>query len=78
MQTLIYCEYSETIRQMPENYLIAGKQFNKWVCEPDLAANMNLATAVFQTINHSHAYKYLATGNQIVEVATKLNERITQ
>ena len=32
--TLVYSEYSETIRQAPQNYLIAGKVNGKWVCEP--------------------------------------------
>lgn len=58
---LEYCEYSKTIRQMPENYLIAHqlnsgaiKQIRPmtpyWVCIPDLAANIDLATKVFQAL----------------------------
>lgn len=74
MSTYKYCEYSESIRQMPENYLIAHKSNRAWLCEPDLAANMDFATRVFRTINHSHANKYLATGEQIIEMALKLEE----
>lgn len=44
---LIYDEGSETIRQMPQNYLIAHKVKGHWVCEPDLAADKELATRVF-------------------------------
>lgn len=44
---LIYQQGSETIRQMPQNYLIAYKQYGRWVCEPDLASDKNLATRVF-------------------------------
>jgi len=42
-----YCDYSETIRQMPENYLIAHKDGNAWKCEPDLAADKELCIKVF-------------------------------
>lgn len=73
MTTFIYNEYSESIRQMPQNYLIAHKSNHAWKCEPDLAADMDFATKVFRTINHSHANKYLATGEQIIEMASKLN-----
>lgn len=74
MTTFIYNEYSESIRQIPENYLIAHKSNGAWKCEPDLAADMGFATKVFKTINHSHANKYLATGEQIIAMALKLEE----
>lgn len=58
---LEYCKYSSTIRQMPENYLIAHqlnsgaiKQIRPmtpyWVSIPDLAANIDLTTKVFQAL----------------------------
>ena len=45
--TLVYSEYSETIRQAPQNYLIAHNIKGHWICEPDLAADKELATRVF-------------------------------
>jgi len=44
---LVFNEATQTIRQMPENYLIAGKIQNRWVCDPDIAANKELATRVY-------------------------------
>lgn len=45
--TLVYNEGSETIRQAPQNYLIAHNVKGHWICEPDLAADKELATRVF-------------------------------
>ena len=51
---LIYQKGSETIRQMPQSYLIAYKnhgnqvgQPEHWICEPDISADKKLATRVF-------------------------------
>ena len=44
---LVYQYTTETIRQMPQNYLIAHKKGRAWVCEPDLASDKELATRVF-------------------------------
>ena len=49
-QTLFYCKYSGTIRQAPENYLIAKKDPNdqaRWIMDADLASNKKLATKIF-------------------------------
>jgi len=48
--TLVYCDFSDTIRQMPQNHLIAHKAINKWICDPDLAADIKLATKVFKAL----------------------------
>lgn len=47
--TLIYQKDSETLRQMPENYLIAGwhEGLGRWMCDPDVAADQELSTRVF-------------------------------
>ncbi len=47
---LSYEQGSETIRQLPQNYLIAHKQNNRWICEPDLAADKKLANRVFNAL----------------------------
>jgi len=54
---IIYQPESETIRQMPENYLLAHKTENRWICEPDLACNKKTAIKVFKLLlNHSVKY----------------------
>ena len=45
--SVIYQPYSNTIRQVPENYLIAYRRIDGWICDPDLAANKELCTIVF-------------------------------
>ncbi len=44
-----YDTYSDTIRQMPQNYIIAHRNTpaKSWICEPDLAANKDLCVRVF-------------------------------
>jgi len=49
---IIYQESTQTIRQMPENYLIAYRTelkngCNRWICEPDLSVNKGLCILVF-------------------------------
>ena len=64
-----YCDYSETIRQMPENYLIAHKDGNAWKCVPDLAANKELCIKVFtELLNHES--KYQASGLELLAKLT--------
>jgi hypothetical protein len=54
---LCFCTYSNTIRQLPQNYLIAENSVNGWVCNPDLAANKELSTRVFlELFNHDSKY----------------------
>lgn len=48
MITISHCTYSNTIRQFPQNYLLArfDEQKKCWLMEPDLAANKNLVVAL--------------------------------
>jgi hypothetical protein len=72
-KTLIYQEGSGSIRQMPDNYLVAHRGNNGgWVSDPDLAADPALCVKVYRTINHSYANRYKATGQEVVDMATKL------
>jgi hypothetical protein len=45
---LIYEESSNTLRQMPQNYLIAERPYNRWIVDSDLAANKEICKAVFE------------------------------
>jgi hypothetical protein len=55
-----------TIRQQPQNYLIAHWADSCWICDPDLAADPDLAVAVFrELLKFEHKYdpdaKFLET-----------------
>lgn len=58
---LVYELGSESIRQMPENYLIAHFNGHRWVSEPDLAANRDLAVRVYLAL-FDHGIKYNRDG----------------
>jgi hypothetical protein len=55
---LIYQEGTETIRQMPQNYMIATRTVNGWVCDPDPAADFELVKRVFNEIFINHESKW--------------------
>ena len=50
MPTLIYQQYSKTIRQVPANYLIAYQRDGRWICDPDPAADKTLCTKLFLSL----------------------------
>ena len=70
---LSYNEYSKTIRQLPENYLIAHKDGNKWICEPDLAANKELCARVFLELMNFES-KYETNGLALLAKLTPNSE----
>lgn len=56
---LVFNAYSNTIRQMPQNYLIAhfDEQKRYWICDPDTACDKNLAARVFlELFNYESKY----------------------
>jgi hypothetical protein len=75
---LVYHESTNSIRQYPENYLVAHWQGNYagWLCDPDMAADTELCVSVFRTIHHSWANKHTASGNEIVDMAIELHKRM--
>ena len=46
MSTIAHCAYSNTIRQMPENYLLAVHREGAWKMDPDLAADKGIVVAL--------------------------------
>ena len=62
---LIYQAGSDTVRQMPENYLVAYRRERRWICDPDPSADVELATKVFILL-FQFGYKY-GSGAAIVE-----------
>ena len=74
-QTLFYCKYSDTIRQAPENYLIAKKDptdSKRWLMDSDLASNKKLATKIFHSLFNFEAL--YGTGLYILQTAGVKNE----
>ena len=55
---LAYQQVSNTIRQLPQNYMIASFENRRWVCEPDLAADHRLCLRVFkELLNYDSKYE---------------------
>lgn len=63
--TLKFCSYSNSIRQWPQNYIIAHWTVGGWVCEPDLAANMTLCVSTFKDLM-KYENKYERDGNKLL------------
>jgi hypothetical protein len=68
---LIYQEGSDTIRQDPQNYLIAHREDGVWKCEPDLACDRGLANKVFNELLNYDS-KYCKGGDELLSKITKL------
>jgi hypothetical protein len=66
---LCYEVSTETIRQMPQNYLIAYKRDNRWICDPDLAADKKLSLRVFKAL-FVYANKYQNDGLKLLAEIT--------
>lgn len=56
----IFCfqESTETIRTIPENYLVAHRHGGRWICEPDAAVPYKMALVVFKAIHTNHSLRY--------------------
>jgi hypothetical protein len=67
---IIYQKGTETIRQMPENYLLAHRTFGRWVCDPDIAANKEICTTIFlELFNYDSRY---GSGEKLLETLKAL------
>ncbi len=69
--TVEYCKGSNSIRQMPQNYLLAYRTGDRWtggrwICDTDPAADENIAVALFKLVLKSHDHRY-GTGEHLVE-----------
>lgn len=67
---IIFEKSTNTIRQIPENYLLAQRNSGpKWVCEPDLAADKEVCVRLFLVLME-HENKY-GTGEKVLEAYDK-------
>lgn len=66
---LVYNHATQTIRQMPQNYLIAHYNGFSWHSEPDLAADKELAIKVYLAL-FDHKAKYDKDGMYLLSKVT--------
>lgn len=68
-QTIVYCKGSNTIRLMPQNYLIANNK-QRWLMEPDLACPSKFVLLVTEVLLN-HPCKY-GSGEFVIETCDTL------
>jgi hypothetical protein len=75
MKEWLMYEYSTmTIRQMPQNYMIAHKKNGEWICNSDPACNEEFALLVFLlTLRHHHLR--WGSGETLLEALTNEMEQ---
>ena len=81
MSTLYFCEYSNTIRQIPENYMLAAwcDKRKHWEMNPDLASNkefivgLTLALTSFETKYATCAETVIRSAESIITDFKKNN-----
>lgn len=75
MNTLVYNEYSDTIRQAPQNYLIAYRREGKWIADPDLAADKGLAVQCFTALLN-YENRWQSSGHHLLERIKRQTNKI--
>ena len=65
--TIVYEEGSGTIRQMPENYMLAHNHKGHWIVDPDSAADWKVIKKLFRVIFFSNELRWTVNGGGIVE-----------
>jgi hypothetical protein len=72
MSQFVYNLYSDTIRKMPENYLVATRTNGRWTVDPDKALDVELACICFRIVFECFDLTY-GSGDVL---AGKLNSRM--
>lgn len=72
MSQFVYNVYSDTVRKMPENYLVAHRVNGRWTVDPDKALDTEIACICFRIVFDSHPLTY-GSGDVL---ASKLNSRM--
>ena len=68
MDKVIYQESTETLRVMPRNYLLAYKRDGRWIVEPDMAVDKQLAIKAFKYIALVWLNKYQMRGEYLASI----------
>jgi hypothetical protein len=70
-ESIGYCSASETIRQMPQNYMLARKVSGVWVADCDGAVDTKVALYVAMTI---HCGSHFGSGaNLALDIMSNFN-----
>lgn len=70
-----YCSYSNTVRLMPENYMVTFHHGGKWVCDPDTGMPYRLRMDVFSTMTTSHNLRW-GSGEDLAAALNKIPREI--
>ena len=62
---IVFEEKNRTIRQMPENYLLAESSKGYWICDPDSAADWKIVKKLFRVIFFGYETKWGSGENLI-------------
>lgn len=62
---LIFQSSTGTIRQMPQNYLVAHWDINKWVSEPDMAVSVDTMVLMTRALADFNT-KFSKDGNVVI------------
>ena len=74
-KNIAYCKSSDTIRQMPENYILATRKYRGgWVMEPDLAADITFVLELTKVLM-KHENKYGNPEKVIAAVKEKVRRK---
>jgi hypothetical protein len=76
----IYQAGSETIRQMPENYMLAECTKGYWIADTDSAVSDKVAILVAELIHKSHTFKFTKDGSALAQALNLITKKkgITQ
>lgn len=58
MSIFCYCESSDTIRTLPENYAVANRRDGYWRVDCDAALDLGMLLHITEVIHSSHAIKW--------------------
>ena len=56
--TIFYDAYSDTLRQAPQNYLLAVRKDRRWVCDADPACDRKLIVRLFLAVFVNYEIRY--------------------
>lgn len=67
-KTIGFCSYSNTIRQFPQNYMIAKFVQGVWVIDCDGAVDVNTGLMVSMAVMCTDGEKFNRDGNKLMNV----------
>jgi hypothetical protein len=65
---VIYSESTDTLRLMPQNYLLAYREKGHWIIDPDMAVDKDLAVRVFKLVALVYNHKWVMRGEYLANI----------